>query len=77
MNRREFVKGALAVAGVAALSRFSFASEGEKKMKSIVIYFSHTGENYAVGNITVGNTAKVAKEIAAQTGAATWEIKEA
>lgn len=45
--------------------------------KSIVIYFSHTGENYAVGNITVGNTAKVAKEIAAQTGAATWEIKEA
>ena len=76
MNRREFVKGALAVAGVAALSRFSFASEGEKKMKSIVIYFSHTGENYAVGNITVGNTAKVAKEIAAQTGAATWEIKE-
>lgn len=37
--------------------------------KSIVIYFSHTGENYAVGNITVGNTAKVAKEIAAQTGA--------
>ena len=38
--------------------------------KSIVIYFSHTGENYAVGNITVGNTAKVAKEIAAQTGAA-------
>ena len=45
--------------------------------KSIVIYFSHTGENYAVGNITMGNTAKVAKEIAAQTGAATWEIKEA
>ena len=45
-------------------------------MKSIVIYFSHTGENYSVGNITVGNTAKVAKEIAAQTGATTWEIKE-
>ena len=77
MNRREFVKCMGAVAGVAALSRYSFASEGEKKMKSIVIYFSHTGENYAVGNIAVGNTAKVAKEIAAQTGAATWEIKEA
>ncbi len=44
--------------------------------KSIVVYFSHTGENYSVGVITVGNTAKVAKEIAAQTGAATWEIKE-
>ena len=45
-------------------------------MKSIVIYFSHTGENYSVGNITVGNTAKVAAKIAAATGAETWEIKE-
>ena len=45
--------------------------------KSIVIYFSHTGENYSVGVIQEGNTAKVAKEIARQTGAAIWEIKEA
>ena len=45
--------------------------------KSIVIYFSHTGENYSVGVITEGNTAKVAKEIARQTGAALYEIKEA
>ena len=45
--------------------------------KDIVIYFSHTGENYSVGVIKEGNTAKVAKEIAAQTGADIWEIKEA
>ncbi len=45
--------------------------------KSIVIYFSHTGENYSVGVIQEGNTAKVAKEIARQTGTAIWEIKEA
>jgi flavodoxin len=45
--------------------------------KAIVIYFSHTGENYSVGVIKEGNTAKVAKEIARQTGAAIWEIKEA
>ncbi|MBO7089636.1 MAG: flavodoxin [Lentisphaeria bacterium] len=45
--------------------------------KSIVVYFSHTGENYAVGNITEGNTAKVAKVIAAKTGAELYEIKEA
>ena len=76
MNRREFAKGVVAVAGAAAMSHFAFATEGDKKMKSIVIYFSHTGENYSVGDITVGNTAKVAKEIAAQTGTTTWEIKE-
>ena len=81
MNRREFVKGALALAGAAAFANIGCAKEmpakeGTKKMKSIVVYFSHTGENYSVGNITVGNTAKVAKELAAQTGADTWEIKE-
>ena len=48
----------------------------EKKKKSLVVYFSHTRENYSVGSITVGNTAKVAAEIARQTGAETWEIKE-
>ena len=69
MNRKTFIKGAIAVAGVAVVPRFAFAEKGEKKMKSIVIYFSHTGENYSVGNITVGNTAKVAAKIAAATGA--------
>ncbi|MBQ9394154.1 MAG: flavodoxin [Proteobacteria bacterium] len=43
--------------------------------KSIVVYYSRTGENYSVGNITVGNTAKVAQEIAKQTGADMFEIK--
>ncbi len=45
--------------------------------KSIVIYFSHTGENYSVGVIQEGNTAKVAKEIARVTGSDIWELKEA
>ena len=44
--------------------------------KSIVIYFSHTVENYSVGVIKEGNTAKVAKEIARVTKADLWEIKE-
>ena len=66
-----------AAAGAAAFGNIGCAGEEPKKMsKSIIIYFSHTGESYSVGVITVGNTAKVAKEIAAQTGAATWEIKE-
>ena len=78
MNRKEFVTGALAAAGAAALGPAGLAEDrkGEKKVKSIVVYFSHTGENYSVGFITVGNTAKVAQEIARATGAATWEIKE-
>ena len=46
-------------------------------MKSIVIYFSHTGENFSVGNVMVGNTAQVAACIAAATGSETWEIREA
>ena len=77
MNRREFIKITGAAAGAAAFGNIGCAGEETTKMgKSIIIYFSHTGENYSVGNITVGNTAKVAKEIAAQTGSPTWEIKE-
>ena len=77
MNRREFIKITGAAAGAVAFGNIGCAEEETKKMsRSIIIYFSHTGENYSVGNITVGNTAKVAKEIAAQTGAPTWEIKE-
>ena len=42
--------------------------------KMLVVYFSRAGENYNVGRITEGNTAKLAKEIAAQTGADLFEI---
>ena len=52
-------------------------SNAAEAAKAIVIYFSHTGENYSVGVIQEGNTAKVAKEIARQTGATIWELKEA
>ena len=65
-------KGVFAMIASAILAGSAAAAE-----KSIVIYFSHTGENYSVGVITEGNTAKVAKEIASQTGAAIHEIKEA
>ena len=43
--------------------------------KSLVVYYSRTGENYAVGHIAEGNTAIVAKMIAAKTGADLFEIK--
>lgn len=43
--------------------------------KSLVVYYSRTGENYAVGHIAEGNTAIVAKMIAAKTGADLFEIR--
>ena len=43
-------------------------------MKAIVIYFSHAGDNYSVGNIEVGNTKIVADYISELTGADQFEI---
>ena len=42
--------------------------------KSIVIYFSHAGDNYSVGNIEVGNTKIVADYISEIAGADQYEI---
>ena len=64
MNRREFAKCIGAVAGVAAIHGFSFANEGEKKMKCAVVYFSWSG-----------NTRFAAETIAKKTGADVFEIK--
>lgn len=48
--------------------------QADSNNKSIVVYYSRTGDNYSVGNITVGNTAKIANEIAKQSGADIFEI---
>ncbi len=42
--------------------------------KALVIFFSHAGENYSVGNIEVGNTKIVADYISEITGADQFEI---
>ena len=42
--------------------------------KSIVIFFSHAGDNYSVGNIEVGNTKIVADYIGEIIGADQFEI---
>ncbi len=62
MKKMIFILGVLMMAGFA-------------NAKSIVVYYSKTGEQYGVGTITEGNTAKVAKEIASQTGADILELK--
>lgn len=47
------------------------AKNGEK---TLVVFFSHAGDNYAVGNIQVGNTKIVADYISDITGADQFEI---
>jgi flavodoxin len=42
--------------------------------KTLVVFFSHAGENYSVGNIKVGNTKVVADYISEMTGADQFEI---
>ena len=42
--------------------------------KSIVIFFSHAGDNYSVGNIKIGNTKIVADYISEIAGAEQFEI---
>ena len=59
-----------------------FKNNGGKTMaevndnhKILVAYFSRTGEQYSVGNITEGNTAIIAKMIAEKTNGDLFEIK--
>jgi flavodoxin len=42
--------------------------------KILIVYFSRAGENYGVGHISIGNTAKMAGFIQDYTGGAIFEI---
>jgi len=55
-------------------SREAKQTNNKKNMKAIVIFFSHAGDNYNVGNIEVGNTKIVADYISELTGADQFEI---
>ena len=55
--------------GIAMMTMSASLAEG-----ALVTYFSHAGENYNVGVVEEGNTAKLAKVIAEQTGADLFEI---
>jgi flavodoxin len=64
----------LSCAGHAQNQKSKIENNMEKKGKVLVVFFSHTGENYSVGNISVGNTKRVADAICELTGAAKFEI---
>ena len=49
-------------------------NKNNMKDTALIIYFSHAGENYSVGNIEVGNTKIVADYISEITGADQFEI---
>lgn len=79
--RTNFIKSfALLIAGL--LMSVSCSGNGatkpkevmEKKAKVLIVFFSHAGENYNVGNIKVGNTKLVADEIQKVTGGDEFEI---
>ena len=63
------------LAVVLGLNMTAYSQENTNNMKkSIVIFFSHAGDNYAVGNIEVGNTKIVADYISEIAGADQFEI---
>lgn len=66
--------GAAGSAASASAEAAAASSSAAAKSNSLVLYFSHTGENYGVGVIEEGNTAIVAKMIAEKTGADLFEI---
>jgi len=68
---RSFLTGLLAV-----LATGTACGQNNDNMnaKALVIFFSHAGENYSVGNIEVGNTKIVADYISEITGASQFEI---
>jgi flavodoxin len=61
---------------LAVLAAGTACGQNNNKMnqKALVIFFSHAGENYSVGNIEVGNTKIVADYISGITGADQFEI---
>ena len=66
----------LAVVACSAQPKNSETTKNNNTMKgkSLVVFFSHAGENYSVGNITEGNTKIVADYISEATGADQFEI---
>ncbi len=61
--------------GLAAHAQENKSNDMKNNVKTLVAYFSHTGENYNVGYIEKGNTEVVAEMIAAETGADLFKIE--
>lgn len=66
----------MAVLPAAAFTRNKMNNiQDMENKRTLVVFFSRTGENYAVGNIKKGNTHIVAEVIAEETGGALFQIE--
>ena len=74
MKKIVIAMAALITISLSACSQSNKQKENKEMGKSIVVFFSHAGDNYAVGNIEVGNTKIVADYITELTGADQFEI---
>lgn len=77
------VAGLCSLLGVTSCSAGSADKDNDNNVKStdmktdakkLVVYFSHAGENYNVGYITIGNTHIIADMIAEAAGTDIFEI---
>jgi len=69
------VASALCLTACAQTQKKENMEKKSENKRVLVAFFSRTGENYGVGNITKGNTHIVAEMIAQQTGGELFEIK--
>ena len=74
MKKIVLAMAALMTISLSACSQSNKQKENKEMGKSIVVFFSHAGDNYAVGNIEVGNTKIVADYISELTAADQFEI---
>ena len=74
-NMKQTAKAIITVL-LAVLTAGTACGQNKNNMdnKALVIFFSHAGENYSVGNIEEGNTKIVADYISEITGADQFEI---
>ena len=76
MIRRTFM--GISLMSILNLGNSKEISKENKASKALVIYFSRNGMNYWHGetkNLSVGNTARMAKVIQEATSADVWEIQ--
>ena len=74
MNIKTIITAVLALVVSTSCSGAKQEKAMEQKGKALVVFFSHAGDNYAVGNIEVGNTKIVADYITELTDAEQFEI---
>lgn len=72
--RKLFLTLIALVAALTGCNAQTTKKETDMNKKALVVFFSHAGDNYAVGNIKEGNTKIVADYISELTGADQFEI---